>query len=265
MKRCGLQMNNKAVHFSNVTFAYETPKKAITSNILEHFNIDVNDNEFVSIIGPSGSGKSTMFRLITGLEEPSEGQIFINGNATESRLGRVGYMPQQDLLMPWRTIIENAMLPLELKGIKKEVATKQVLPFLGEFGLLGVEDKYPSDLSGGMKQRVSFLRTILTGANVLLLDEPFSALDAITRLTMQEWLLQQWEKRKKTVLFITHDVDEALFLSDRIFVFTDHPVSKLEEVEVPMTRPRSMRDLHNSEVITLKEKLIEQLRMKVQL
>lgn len=258
-------MSKVAVQFTDVSFEYNSDSGIDSKLILDKFNLQVKDGEFVSIIGPSGSGKSTIFRLISGLERPNKGEILINGVANGSRLGRVGYMPQQDLLMPWRTAVENAALPLELKGIKKEQASDMVLGLLEEFGLAGIENKYPSDLSGGMKQRVSFLRTILTGANVLLLDEPFSALDAITRLSMQEWLLEQWERRKKSVIFVTHDVDEALFLSDRIFVFDQQPVSELQEVKVPIKRPRSGRDLNNPKIIQLKEYLIDQLRSKVKL
>ncbi|WP_248278346.1 ABC transporter ATP-binding protein [Bacillus sp. DNRA2] len=254
---------NLAVQFTNVSFSYETGSKRERTKILTDFNLDIFDKEFVSVIGPSGCGKSTLFRLISGLEESEKGDVLINGQIHKNRLGQVGYMPQQDLLMPWRTIVENAMLPLELKGIKKEVAEKQILPLLDEFGLAKVGDYHPSDLSGGMRQRVSFLRTILTGSNVLLLDEPFSALDAITRLSMQEWLLFQWEKRKKTVLFITHDVDEALFLSDRILVFTNTQGAQLEEISVPLNRPRTLKDLHKPELISLKEYLLDQLRLKV--
>jgi putative hydroxymethylpyrimidine transport system ATP-binding protein len=231
--------------------------------MIEGLNLQIHDGEFVSIIGPSGSGKSTIFRLITGLEQPEEGGIFLNGKQIENRLGIVGYMPQQDLLMPWRTIMENAVLPLEIKGVKKAEAEVQVRELLKDFGLNGVENKRPGDLSGGMKQRVSFLRTILSGSNILLLDEPFSALDAITRLSMQEWLLEQWQKWQKTILFITHDVDEALFLSDRIFVLQQHPISSLQEVEVPIGRPRVIRDLSDPVVVQLKEHLINQLRSRV--
>lgn len=265
MKKCGLPMSKTAIEFKDVTFFYKNSKKAEKRPILDNFSLKIFDGEFVSIIGPSGSGKSTLFRLITGLEQPDSGEIRINGSLYDSRFGETGYMPQQDLLMPWRTIAENAALPLELKGIKKDEAMLKVMELLDEFGLEGTEDKYPADLSGGMKQRVSFLRATLNGSNVLLLDEPFSALDAITRLSMQEWLLDQWENRKKTILFVTHDVNEALFLSDRIFVFTTAPVSKLEEVRVPLMRPRSMSDLNGSEIIRLKEYLIDQLRMKVHL
>ncbi|KKI94005.1 ABC transporter ATP-binding protein [Bacillus sp. SA1-12] len=251
-------MSNSVLKFQHVSFHYEEGK----TPILKDFDIQVNEGEFVSIIGPSGSGKSTLFKLVTGLEQPTEGEIFLRNKLESNRLGKVGYMPQQDLLLPWRTIVENAALPLEINGVNKKEAHKRVLGLLEEFGLKGVEDCFPSDLSGGMRQRVSFLRTILSGSEVLLLDEPFSALDAITRISLQEWLLSKWEKRKETILFITHDVNEALFLSDRIFIFTDMPSSKLEEVKVPLERPRELKDLNKPEVIKLKDYLIDQLRAR---
>lgn len=258
-------MSKSVLEFKDVTFHYKEENKERTVRILDSFNLRIADGELVSIVGPSGSGKSTLFRLITGLEQPSSGEICIDGEVCHNRSGRVGYMPQQDLLMPWRSIIENAALPLELKGIKRAEAHKQVMDLLEEFGLKGFEHRYPADLSGGMRQRVSFLRTVLSGSNVLLLDEPFSALDAITKLSMQEWLLEQWEKRKKTILFITHDVNEALFLSDRIFVLTKTPVQKLEEVKVPLGRPRNLRDLNDPAILRLKDELIDQLRWKVKI
>ncbi|WP_338753730.1 ABC transporter ATP-binding protein [Bacillus sp. FJAT-52991] len=251
-------MNKPVLTFQDVTFSYDQK-----GAILDGFNVQVFDREFISIVGASGSGKSTLFRLITGLEQPDSGKILINDIEHTNRLGQVGYMPQQDLLMPWRTIVENAALPLEIKGMSKGESQDQVLPLLEEFGLKGVENCYPGELSGGMRQRVSFLRAVLSGSNVLLLDEPFSALDAITRLSMQEWLLTQWEKRKTTVLFITHDVNEALFLSDRIFIFTETPVQQLEEVKVNLPRPRNLRDLNDPMILDVKDQLIEQLRKKV--
>ncbi|WP_299089383.1 ABC transporter ATP-binding protein [uncultured Metabacillus sp.] len=254
-------MSDPVLKFQHVTFRYDEAK----TPILKDFDIQINEGEFVSIIGPSGSGKSTLFKLVTGLEHPTEGEIFLRNNLNSNRLGKVGYMPQQDLLLPWRTIVENAALPLEIKGVNKKEAHKRVLVLLEEFGLKGVEDCFPSDLSGGMRQRVSFLRTILSGAEVLLLDEPFSALDAITRISLQEWLLSQWEKRRETILFITHDVNEALFLSDRIFIFKDVPSSELEVIKVPLDRPRDLKDLNKPEVIELKDYLIDQLRARVKL
>jgi len=258
-KKCGLKMNKSVLEFNKVTFHYRQNPEPILNQIHLH----IQEGEFVSIIGPSGSGKSTIFRLITGLEQPSEGTILVNGENIDNRLGSVGYMPQQDLLMPWRTVLENASLPLEIKGIRKEEAQTRVIELLDAFGLQGQENELPGNLSGGMKQRVSFLRTILSGSNILLLDEPFSALDAITRLTMQEWLLEQWQKWKKTILFITHDVDEALFLSDRIFVLQQVTEASIQEVKIPLGRPRKLRDLSKAEIVMLKEQLIDQLRSKV--
>lgn len=256
-------MSKIALEFQHVTFEYKTAHQKSVEEILDSLDFHVDDGEFISFVGPSGSGKSTLFRLITGLEQPSGGNIFINGKNLNNRLGTVGYMPQQDLLMPWRSIRDNAALPLELKGVNKAGAHQEVLNLLEEFGLSGYEDRFPGDLSGGMKQRVSFLRAILSGSNVLLLDEPFSALDAITKLSMQEWLLTQWEKRKKTVLFITHDVNEALFLSDRVFILTSTPVQKLEEVVVPLERPRNLSDLNKPNIIEIKERLIDLFRTRV--
>jgi len=252
-----------ALSFKSVKFHYELDNGQTKVPILDGIDFEIQDGEFITIIGPSGSGKSTMFRLVTGLEQPTAGSIEVNGVEEVNRLSKVGYMPQKDLLLPWRSILENAMLPLEIKGVPKQEAKEQVLSMLEEFGLKGTENKFPGNLSGGMRQRVSFLRSVLSGSNVLLLDEPFSALDAITRLSMQEWLLEQWEKRNKTLLFITHDVDEALFLSGRIFIFRQAPISYLEEVKVPLARPRKIRDLAQPEVAELKDYLIDQLRKKV--
>ncbi|MBM7603679.1 putative hydroxymethylpyrimidine transport system ATP-binding protein [Metabacillus crassostreae] len=254
-------MNDQALQFKNVTFQYENEPIPIIKNL----DLQINKGEFVSVIGPSGSGKSTLFKLVTGLEQQTSGSILLQNKSVSNRLGQVGYMPQQDLLLPWRTIVENALLPLEIKGIKKRTAYTQVVNLLEEFGLAGVEDKFPSELSGGMRQRVSFLRSILSGAQILLLDEPFSALDAITRLSLQEWLVTQWQKRKNTILFITHDVNEALFLSDRIFIFTEKPVTELKEVNVPLGRPRTLKDLNQPKMIELKEMLLDELRAKVNL
>ena len=253
-------MTNPILQFHNLSFCYEDD--AVQKQILKNLNLNLYEGEFISFLGPSGSGKSTLFKLITGLEQPNEGEIFLRNQLEINRLGQVGYMPQQDLLLPWRTIVENAALPLEIKGIKKREAHRKVIMLLEEFGLKGVENSFPSELSGGMRQRVSFLRTILSGSNILLLDEPFSALDAITRLSLQEWLLSQWQKRKETILFITHDVNEALFLSDRIFVFSDAPTTELKEIKVPLQRPRNVKDLNHPDVLKLKDELLDELRLR---
>jgi putative hydroxymethylpyrimidine transport system ATP-binding protein len=236
----------RVLKFEDITFSYG--KGDI---ILQNFSLQVEEQEFVSVIGPSGCGKSTLFRLLTRLEEATEGTIHTDG--------KIGYMSQKDLLLPWRTIAANAAIPLEIQGVAKKEAETRVMELLEEFGLKGYEHKYPSDLSGGMRQRVSFLRTFLTGADVLLLDEPFSALDAFTKRKMQEWLLEQYHKWKKTILFITHDVEEALFLSTKLCVLSEKPIRASKELIVPLSYPRKRTDLHMPEVLHMKEQLMEEL------
>ncbi|CUB51628.1 ABC transporter ATP-binding protein [Bacillus thuringiensis serovar pingluonsis] len=241
------------LQFHNVSFHYDEKP------IINELNASIQDKEFVSIIGPSGCGKSTLFRLITGLEEVSTGQIEL----TETKSHPVGYMPQKDMLLPWRTIIENAALPLECQGVQKKEAQIKAKELLQKFGLQGYETKYPKDLSGGMRQRVSFIRTLLTGGEILLLDEPFSALDALTKASLQEWLFEQWKEWEKTILFITHDVEEALFLSNRIFVVENQPITTLTERIVPLDRNRTRKDLYRPEVLALKDELLSMLQRQV--
>lgn len=174
-------------------------------------------------------------------------------------------MPQKDLLFPWRTIGDNLSLPMEIQGIKKVERDKKTLDMLKEVGLIEYKDKYPKDLSGGMRQRISFVRTLLTGSELLLLDEPFSALDSLTKISMQEWLLQEWKHFNRTILFITHDVEEAIFLSKSIFVIQDRPITHLERIDIPLEYPRDRSFLQKSEIIKLKESLISKLRQKVEL
>ena len=181
---------------------------------------------FVSIIGASGCGKSTLFRLINGLEHLQTGQIKVKHTPIQQLKQYSAFMPQKDLLFPWRTITQNICLPMELAGASKAEQQKRCQAVLEQVGLLDYAKKYPKDLSGGMKQRVAFARTLLAGADLLLLDEPFSALDYLTKVDMQEWLLQQWTHYQKTILFITHDVEEAIFLSKQIFVIQDKPFSE---------------------------------------
>ncbi|HDR7565838.1 MULTISPECIES: ABC transporter ATP-binding protein [Bacillus] len=241
------------LQFHNVSFHYDEKP------IINELNASIQDKEFVSIIGPSGCGKSTLFRLITGLEEASTGQIEL----TKAKSHPVGYMPQKDMLLPWRTIIENAALPLECQGVQKKEAQVKAKELLHKFGLQGYEKKYPKDLSGGMRQRVSFIRTLLTGGEILLLDEPFSALDALTKASLQEWLFEQWKEWEKTILFITHDVEEALFLSNRILVVENQPIATLTERIVPLDRNRTRKDLYKPEVLALKEELLSMLQRQV--
>ena len=251
-------MSKSVLQWSNVSFSYTKG-----DSIIADLSFSIQSGEFICLLGPSGSGKTTIFRLITGLEQPSSGSIIVDELTGSKRLGKVGYMPQQDLLLPWRTIIENTALPLEVKGVNKTEAHKQAMHFLNEVGLGSYAKSYPHHLSGGMRQRVSFIRAMLGGTNLLLLDEPFSALDAITRLSMQEWLVEQWQRWQKTILFITHDVDEALFLADRILLFSHRPLTSFQDIDVPLSRPRTITDLHQRELVELKMSLLDQLRAQV--
>ena len=279
--------------FKDVVFQFPVEEKPI----IDHLSFHVDRGEFISIIGASGCGKSTIFRLINRLLEPEKGEILVAGRRVAGNAGKpgagpegknkrrdagemkgkvgkaeksgekvpvCGYMPQQDLLFPWRTVEENLCLPMELQGgLSKEEQHRRAQKALEDVGLAGKGDKRPSELSGGMRQRAAFARTLLTGAELLLLDEPFSALDYLTRIEMREWLLEQWEREQKTVLFITHDVEEAIFLSGRVLVAERTPITSLTSVEIPLGLPRSIEDLKKPEIQDMKEDLIGKLRNAV--
>ena len=249
------------LEFKNVSFRYAVDEFPM----MENLSFSVEEGDFVSIIGASGCGKSTIFRLINGLEQLQKGEILVNGKPIGEQKQYSAFMPQKDLLFPWRTIEKNICLPMELAGVPAAEQQKRCKDVLTQVGLLEYMKKYPKDLSGGMKQRVSFARTLLSGADMLLLDQPFSALDYLTRVEMQEWLLEQWEHYHKTILFITHDVEEAVFLSKKIFVIQDRPFSSMEMVEVPLPAHRDRSDLKKPEIVDLKEQLIGKLRRSVRL
>lgn len=205
---------------------------------LEDVSLRVMPGEFVTIIGPSGSGKSTLFNLIVGLLQPGSGEICIDGEICRDRTGRVGYMPQRDLLLPWRSVLDNVIIPLELRGIPRKEARQQALELLPRFGLEEFAKVYPDALSGGMRQRAALLRTVLIGQDTLLLDEPFGALDALTRRELQDWLLDLWRQFGQTVVFITHDVEEAIYLADRVHVLSARPGRVIRTLDVDLPRPR---------------------------
>ncbi|MCE4049795.1 MULTISPECIES: ABC transporter ATP-binding protein [Bacillaceae] len=227
---------------------------------LKDASLQVPEGRFVSIIGPSGCGKSTLFNIIAGLIKPSTGEVLLDGKDIVGKNGYVGYMLQKDLLLPWRSIMHNVILGLEIKGVSKKEAISQAAPLLEKYGLGGFENHFPDELSGGMRQRAALLRTLLYDQDIILLDEPFGALDAQTRLLMQEWLLQIWTDFKKTILFITHDIDEAIFLSDDIYIMSSRPGTIKEKVTVPLARPRSAQTLLSTEFIDLKEHVLQTLK-----
>ena len=209
-----------------------------TVKALEDISLQVMPGEFVTVIGPSGSGKSTLFNLIVGLLEPDTGEICLDGEVCHRRAGRVGYMPQRDLLLPWRRVLDNVILPLEISGVPRDEAHARARELLPLFGLEDFAEAYPSALSGGMRQRAALLRTMLAERDILLLDEPFGALDALTRRELQDWLLGVWHRFGQTVIFVTHDVEEALYLGDRVIVLSPRPGRVIKALEVALPRPR---------------------------
>lgn len=206
--------------------------------VLQDVTLTVRSGEFVTLIGPSGSGKSTLFRLIGGIEKPDAGEVYIGGRAVTGIPGLISYMPQQASLFPWMKVNRNIAAALEIAGVPRKEARSAALEWLARIGLGEVADEYPGVLSGGMQQRVSFLRALLMPRDVMCLDEPFAALDALTRTEMQRWLLQLWETQRRSVLFVTHNIEEALTLSDRIYVLSASPARVLREFVVPFPRPR---------------------------
>lgn len=209
-----------------------------STHVLDRINMAVAQGEFVTILGPSGAGKSTIFRLLTGAVPLQNGSIACAGRPVLAQENSFAFMPQRDALMPWRRMIDNLTLGLEVQGVPRRNARARVLPLLPDFGLEGFELHYPAQLSGGMRQRAGLLRTIAQGRDVQLLDEPFGALDALTRTQMQAWFEARWQASLWTTLLVTHDVREAVALSDRIYVLSCRPARVIAEVEVPIPRPR---------------------------
>ena len=208
--------------------------------VLDGVEFDVAPGEFVSVIGPSGCGKSTLFNVIAGLDRPDAGRVLVDGEDATGRVDHFAYMPQRDLLFPWRTVLDNTTLGLEVAGVPRRAARERARPLFAPFGLSGFEAARPHELSGGMRQRAALLRTVVQDRSVLLLDEPFGALDSLTRTDMQSWLEGVRARFGWTVLMITHDIREAVFLSDRVVVFSARPGTVREEIAVPFARPREL-------------------------
>lgn len=227
-------------------------KQYSNATILDGINLDVQKGEIVSILGKSGSGKTTLLNLISGIEMPDEGEIFLNGENITGQTGKMGYMFQKNLLMPWRTALDNIALPLIIKGKSKKEARKIASEYLPIFGLSGIEKKYPFQLSGGMNKRLSLLRTFLFSQDLILLDEPFAGLDAITKKQIHRWLLEIMTQEGSTLILVTHDIEEAIFLSDKIIVISPSPAKIINTYTIDL--PRKNRDafMHKKEATDLR-------------
>jgi ABC-type nitrate/sulfonate/bicarbonate transport system ATPase subunit len=219
--------------------------------------LEVEDGEFASIVGPSGCGKSTLFNIISGLLLPTAGRVFLDEHDVTGQTGRVGYMLQKDLLLPWRTVTQNIVLGASLTGRVTRRDKEEAVALARRYGLGEFVDHYPHTLSGGMRQRVALMRTLAVHKDVMLLDEPFGALDSQTRLRMQQWLLDVWHDQQRTVLFITHDVDEAIFLSDRVHVMSARPGAFRSSYDIHLPRPRSIEVLTSEPFIAMKREILQ--------
>lgn len=219
-------------------------------------SLSLSPGEFVSLVGPSGCGKSTLFNIVSGLIPPDSGEIKIDGSDVTGTSGNVGYMLQKDLLVPWRSVVDNITLGAALTRGAKQADRDEAIEFARRYGLGDFLDHYPHALSGGMRQRVALMRTLATRHDVLLLDEPFGALDAQTRLEMQQWLLAVWAETQRTVLFVTHDVDESIFLSDRILVMSPRPGRIVAELAVELPRPRTLHQMTEPAFVAVKRDIL---------
>ena len=241
------------LHVNGVSKSFED------GQVIKDISIKLREGEIVSLLGVRGGGKTTLFNIIAGLSIPDEGNVILDGEDITGKPGNVSYMLQKDLLLPYRTIVDNVALPLVIRGMKKKEAREKAASYFEEFGLAGSEKKYPAQLSGGMKQRAALLRTYLFSEKVALLDEPFSALDMLTKGTVHEWYLDVMEKIKLSTLFVTHDIDEAILLSDRIYLLTGKPGTITKEIIIKEEKPRRKDFNLTEEFLEYKREIISHL------
>lgn len=237
----------------------EVSKSFENEEIIKNISLELHEGEIVSLLGVSGGGKTTLFNIIAGLSMPDKGEVYLDGENITGKPGFISYMLQKDLLLPYRTIVDNVALPLIIRGEKKSIAREKASAHFAEFGLDGTQKKYPSQLSGGMKQRAALLRTYMFSEKVALLDEPFSALDMLTKGAVHEWYLDVMEKIKLSTLFVTHDIDEAILLSDRIYLLTGKPGMITKEIVIREPKPRGKDFNLTEEFLNYKREIISHL------
>ena len=251
----------QTITFHNMSFleVKNVTKSFDGKTIIKDVNLRLEKGEIVSLLGISGSGKTTLFNAISGISTPDSGKIILDGNDITGKPGSISYMLQKDMLFPFRKIVDNVALPLTISGVSKKEARKRASALFEEFGLEGTQMQYPDELSGGMRQRAALLRTYLASSGVALLDEPFSALDTITKSSMHKWYLDIMEKIKLSTLFITHDIDEAILLSDRIYILSGVPGNITDEIVIDEKKPRSKDFALTEKFLEYKRLIVEKL------
>lgn len=238
----------------DVTFSYDN-----VTTIIKDIDLTLNDGELVCLLGVSGGGKSTLFHIIAGLNTPQQGRVLLNGEDITGQSGKVSYMLQKDMLLPYRTVVDNVALPMIIKGVKKKEARQIASKYFEQFGLEGTQKLYPAELSGGMRQRAALLRTYLFSGDVALLDEPFSALDTLTKGEMHRWYLDVMDDIKLSTIFITHDIDEAILLSDRIYLLSGKPGTITDEIVIDEPKPRRKDFNLSEEFLRYKREIISKI------
>lgn len=244
---------------NNILVAENVSKSFDNNLIINNINIHLKNKEIVSLLGQSGVGKSTLFNILSGIYLPDSGKVFLKGDNITGKPGKISYMLQKDLLLPYKTVLDNTALPLVIKGMKKKDSRVRASALFADFGLEGCEKKYPSQLSGGMRQRAALLRTYLSSDGIALLDEPFSALDTLTKSAMHKWYLDIMSKIDLATVFITHDIDEAILLSDRVYIMTGKPGEITSEIVIDRNKPRPEDFNLSEDFLAYKRMIVEKL------
>lgn len=247
----------------NVSHSFKNGKDS-RLDVLYDVDFEVKENEFLTIVGPSGCGKTTLLNIMSGLIKPVHGQIFLDGNEHVKISNRIGYISQSDSLMPWRTALENVEIGMELRGITRRRRREIALNLMNEAELSGFENCYPHELSGGMKKRIDIIKILALEPEIIFMDEPFGALDVFTREMLQNYILTLWQKNKRTIIFITHDLNEAITLADRVLIKTGRPSRIKNEYKISLPRPRSSFDIrYDPEFIRLHKLIWEDLKGEI--
>lgn len=253
-----LNNSDPILQVEDLSVTYTDEKGSLQA--LQRIHFEVKREEFICIVGPSGSGKSTLLKILAGLLEPTEGRVVVNGSMLEGPRQGVGVVFQKANLMPWRSVLENITLPLDVRGVPKEEAGQKALDLIDLVGLAGFEDWLPRDLSGGMVQRVAIARSLIHDPEIMLLDEPFGALDALTREKMAAELQRIWRARRKTVIMVTHDIPEAVYLADRVLAFSPQPGNLRLDLGVELSRPRKEEDRYRRKFVSYTQQLRDAIR-----